>query len=150
GERGRRRVTPPPPDRREQRTSPIQSSDTIVAQATAPGRGALAVVRVSGSLAHSIGAAAIHPWPRLARTATVAKMHDLAGMVLDQVVAIRYDAPASFTGEDAVELITHGGAVVAATVVGACIAHGARLARPGEFTRRAVLNGKLDILQAEA
>ena len=65
-------------------------------------------------------------------------------------MAIRYDAPASFTGEDAVEMITHGGAVVSATVVAAMVARGARLARPGEFTRRAVLNGKLDILQAEA
>jgi tRNA modification GTPase len=128
----------------------LSSSDTIVAPATAPGRGALSVVRISGSNAHPIGRGAIHPWPELARTATVAKVRDAAGATLDQVVAIRYDAPSSFTGEDSVELITHGGAVVSATVVAAFVAHGARLALPGEFTRRAVLNGKLDILQAEA
>lgn len=148
-------MTPPPPpalppERRERPTSPIQSSDTIIAQATAPGRGALSIVRLSGPGAHLVGEAAVHPWPRGARTATVAKVHDASGTVVDQVVAIRYDAPASFTGEDSLELITHGGAVVAATVVAAFVARGARLARPGEFTRRAVLNGKLDILQAEA
>jgi tRNA modification GTPase len=105
---------------------------------------------LSGGAAHDIGRAALHPWPATVRTATLSKVRDLAGVVLDQVVAIRYDAPASFTGEDCVELITHGGAVVSATVVAAMVARGARLARPGEFTRRAVLNGKLDILQAEA
>ena len=82
--------------------------------------------------------------------ATVSKVIDETGAVLDQVVSLRYDAPASFTGEDSLELITHGGPVVSATVVATLIARGARLARPGEFTRRAVLNGKLDILQAEA
>jgi tRNA modification GTPase len=92
----------------------------------------------------------LHPWPEAARVATVSKVRDESNATLDQVVAIRYDAPASFTGEDSVELITHGGAVVSTTVVAALIARGARLARPGEFTRRAVLNGKLDILQAEA
>src|SRR5213078_2300626 len=60
------------------------------------------------------------------------------------------DAPASFTGEDAVEIITHGGSVVPATILAALVARGARVASPGEFTRRAVLNGKMDILQAEA
>ncbi len=146
-----------PPSRWDERlgkeeggASPIRASDTIVAPATAPGRGALSVVRLSGPGAHAIARAAIHPWPGTARAASLAKVHDVAGTALDQVVAIRYDAPASFTGEDSVELITHGGAVVSTTVVAALIARGARLATPGEFTRRAVLNGKLDILQAEA
>ncbi|HEY2162438.1 MAG TPA: tRNA uridine-5-carboxymethylaminomethyl(34) synthesis GTPase MnmE [Gemmatimonadaceae bacterium] len=143
-------MTPPPVQRPPPGGSPIDSSETIVAPATAPGRGALSLVRLSGGAAHDIGRAALHPWPPAARTATVSRVRDLAGVVLDQVVAIRYDAPASFTGEDCLELITHGGAVVSATVVAAMIARGARLARPGEFTRRAVLNGKLDILQAEA
>jgi tRNA modification GTPase len=143
-------VTPPPAQRLSPTNSPIDSSETIVAPATAPGRGALSVVRLSGGGAHDIGRAALHPWPAAARTVTLSRVRDLAGVVLDQVVAIRYDAPASFTGEDCVELITHGGAVVSATVVAAMVARGARLARPGEFTRRAVLNGKLDILQAEA
>lgn len=126
------------------------SSETIVALATAPGRGALSIVRVSGADAHAIGRALLHPWPPSPRTATLATVRDGAGDMLDQVVAIRYDAPKSFTGEPALELTTHGGAVVPATIVAALIARGARLARPGEFTRRAVLNGKLDILQAEA
>ncbi len=143
-------MTPSPPERGQPRISPIHSSDTIIAPATAPGRGALAVVRLSGPGAHAIGRASLHPWPEIARSATVSQVRDLAGTVLDQVVAIRYDAPASFTGEDSVELITHGGAVVSATVVAAFVARGARVAHPGEFTRRAVLNGKLDILQAEA
>jgi tRNA modification GTPase len=140
----------PRAERRPLSSAPIDSSETIVAPATAPGRGALSVVRLSGQSAHDIGRAALHPWPKSARAATLSKVHDIAGVVLDQVVAIRYDAPASYTGEDSVELITHGGAVVSATVVAALVARGARLARPGEFTRRAVLNGKLDILQAEA
>jgi tRNA modification GTPase len=80
----------------------------------------------------------------------LARVRDPGGAELDQGVVLRYDAPRSFTGEDAVEIITHGGLVVPVTVVGALIARGARLAQPGEFTRRAVLNGKLDILQAEA
>jgi tRNA modification GTPase len=143
-------VTPRSPELYEPRTSPIRSDETIVAPATAPGRGALSVVRLSGPDAHAIGRAALHPWPDVARVATLSKVRDDANATLDQVVAIRYDAPASFTGEDSVELITHGGAVVGATVVAALVARGARLARPGEFTRRAVLNGKLDILQAEA
>src|SRR5207249_7235883 len=75
---------------------------------------------------------------------------EASGATRDQVVAIRYDAPASFTGEDALEISTHGGVVVPTTVVAAVLARGARRAAPGEFTRRAVLNGKLDILQAEA
>jgi tRNA modification GTPase len=129
---------------------PLDLSETIVAPATAPGRGALSVVRLSGPASHTIGRAAIRPWPDSARTATVSKVVDETGATLDQVVAIRYDEPSSFTGEDSLELITHGGPVVSATVVAALIARGARLARPGEFTRRAVLNGKLDILQAEA
>ncbi|HEV8445752.1 MAG TPA: tRNA uridine-5-carboxymethylaminomethyl(34) synthesis GTPase MnmE [Gemmatimonadaceae bacterium] len=135
---------------RHSSSSPIDSSETIVAPATAPGRGALSVVRLSGKNAHDIGRAALLSWPETARVATLTKVHDVAGTVLDQVVVIRYDAPASFTGEDSVELITHGGAVVSATVVAALVGRGARLARPGEFTRRAVLNGKLDVLQAEA
>lgn len=80
----------------------------------------------------------------------LARVRDEEGNRLDQAVVTRYDAPASFTGEDAVELSTHGGSTVPATIVAALIAAGARAAAPGEFTRRAVLNGKLDLLQAEA
>ena len=130
--------------------NPLDLSETIVAQATAPGRGALSIVRLSGPNAHAVVRAAVDRWPSAARTVTVSHVRDAFGTNVDQSVIIRYDAPASFTGEDSVELITHGGLVVATTVVAALIARGARLALPGEFTRRAVLNGKLDVLQAEA
>ncbi len=129
---------------------PLDLSETIVAQATVSGRAALAIVRLSGPGAHAIARRTVDRWPHAPRTAILGVVRDASGTELDQSIVIRYDAPASFTGEDAVEIITHGGLVVPTTVVGALIAQGARLARPGEFSRRAVLNGKLDILQAEA
>lgn len=128
----------------------LDLSDTIVAQATAPGRGALAIVRLSGARAHDIARPALSHWPPEPRRAVLTRVHDPEGQPLDECLVIRYDAPASFTGEDAVELMTHGGSVVPTTIVAALLARGARLAQPGEFTRRAVLNGKLDLLQAEA
>jgi len=126
------------------------AADTIVAVATPPGRGALSVLRLSGPRAHDIGRAMVSRWPSHPRQAVVGEVRDSSGATLDQVVVVRYDAPASFTGEDSIEISTHGGLVVPTTVVAAALAHGARLAHPGEFTRRALLNGKLDILQAEA
>jgi tRNA modification GTPase len=130
--------------------SGLFTSDTIVAPATAPGRGALSIVRLSGPQAHEIARAAIDRFPHEPRVAVLSVVRDQDGAEVDQAVVVRYDAPASFTGEDSVEITTHGGLVVPTTVVAALIARGARLAQPGEFTRRAVLNGKLDILQAEA
>jgi tRNA modification GTPase len=128
----------------------LDLSDTIVAIATAPGRGALSVVRLSGPNAHQFARASLDRWPANARRATLSVVRDVEGAEIDQAIVIRYDAPASFTGDDAVEIMTHGGSVVPATVVAALVSRGARQAQPGEFTRRAVLNGKLDILQAEA
>ncbi len=130
--------------------SPLDVSDTIVAVATAPGRGALAIVRLSGARAHEIARVALDRWPDAPRRSVVSTLHDASGAEVDQVVVTRYDAPASYTGEDAVELVTHGGSVAPTTVTAALVAQGARLAAPGEFTRRAVLNGKMDVLQAEA
>ena len=126
------------------------SQDTIVAQATPPGRGAISLLRVSGSRAHTLVRALAERFPEEARIAVVTSLHDSTGTVLDQAVVTRYDGPRSFTGEDMVEVSTHGGLVVPVTVIAALVAAGAREAQPGEFTRRAVLNGKLDILQAEA
>jgi tRNA modification GTPase len=126
------------------------AADTIVAAATPPGRGALSIVRLSGPRAHQIARRVCRRFPTAARQAVLTEMHDATGATLDQAVVVRYDAPSSFTGEDCVELSTHGGIVVPTTVIGALIAEGARVAEPGEFTRRALLNGKLDILQAEA
>lgn len=130
--------------------SPLDFSDTIVAIATPPGRGALAIIRLSGRDAHQIARAALDRWPAEPRSVSVAHVRDDRGGMLDQSIVIRYDAPLSFTGEDSVELITHGGLVVPTTVMATLVARGARPAMPGEFTRRAVLNGKLDVLQAEA
>ncbi len=124
--------------------------DTIVAQATAAGRGALALIRVSGRGAHEICKAALGRWPERPREALLTHLLDAHGAVLDECMVVRYDAPASFTGEDMVELSVHGGLVVPATVVATLIERGARQAIGGEFTRRAVLAGKLDVLQAEA
>ena len=126
------------------------SQDTIVAQATPPGRGAISLLRISGSRAHTLVRALAVRFPEEARIAVVTSLHDGSGTVLDQAVVTRYDGPRSFTGEDMVEVSTHGGLVVPVTVIAALVAAGAREAQPGEFTRRAVLNGKLDILQAEA
>src|SRR6186997_540012 len=128
----------------------LDLSATIVAQATAPGRGALAIVRLSGPDAHAIARSAVERWPDEPRTALLTVVYDANREAIDQAVVVRYDAPHSFTGEDAVEITTHGGAVVPATVLAAAIERGARLATAGEFTRRAVLNGKVDVLQAEA
>lgn len=126
------------------------AADTIVAAATPLGRGALSIVRLSGPRAYEIARRLCRRWPSAPRQAVLTEMQDTTGATLDQAVVLRYDAPASFTGEDCVEFSTHGGVLVPTTVVAALIAAGARVAEPGEFTRRALLNGKLDILQAEA
>ncbi|MDB4912662.1 MAG: trmE [Gemmatimonadetes bacterium] len=123
---------------------------TIAAIATASGRGALAIVRASGPGVQALAAALLTPVPVRARRATHAVLRDADGTVIDDVVATLFFGPHSFTGEDVLEIGTHGGAVVPAAVLSAAIRAGAREAEPGEFTRRAVLNGKLDLLQAEA
>jgi tRNA modification GTPase len=127
------------------------SDDTIAAIATPGGRGALALVRVTGPRAWDIAGAVLAPWPLQVRHATLVTARDPGtGEVLDQPVATAYEAPHSFTGERVVEITTHGGAIAPASVLAALVAAGARPALPGEFTRRAVLNGKLDLAQAEA
>jgi tRNA modification GTPase len=123
---------------------------TIVAVSTAHGRGALAVVRVSGPEVAAIAAALLTPVPATARRATRCTVSGADGSVLDDAIATRYMAPHSFTGEDLLEISTHGGVLTPTLVMAAAIAAGARIAEPGEFTRRAVLNGKLDLIQAEA
>ena len=128
----------------------LDDGSTIVARATAAGRGALAVIRVSGPDVPAIARQLLDPWPEEPRRAVHAVARDSTGAMLDDVVAVRYVAPRSFTGEDLLEITTHGGPVAPAAVMAAMIAAGARQAQPGEFTRRAVLNGKLDLLQAEA
>lgn len=125
--------------------------DTIAAIATARGRGALSIVRLSGPAARQIAATIVSPWPPSVRRATLAAVHDApSGAVLDQAIVVLFAAPDSFTGEDTVELTLHGGPAISRAVLAALVRAGARLAEPGEFTRRALLNGRVDLLQAEA
>jgi tRNA modification GTPase len=137
--------------------------DTIVAIATPPGRAGLGVVRIAGPAAREI-AAALVPGPPLApRHASVRRLADagsaaaddaaargVARAAIDQVVATLFAGPASYTGDDVVEISAHGSPVLLDAIVRRAIAAGARLAAPGEFTFRAFLNGKLDLVQAEA
>ena len=119
--------------------------------ATPEGRGALALIRLSGARAITIARALGVSSSSTPRTATRARLtHPATGVGLDDAIVTMFVAPHSFTGEDVVEISTHGGRVVPTHVVAACVHAGARLALPGEFTRRAVMNGKMDIVQAEA
>lgn len=123
--------------------------DTIVAIATAPGAGGVGIVRLSGPAARSIGEA-ICKRSLPPRIAQYARFTDANGDTLDDGVALHFAAPASFTGDDVVELQAHGSPVLLRELVGRCITLGARQAQPGEFSQRAFLNGKLDLAQAEA
>ncbi len=125
-------------------------SDTIAAISTAPGRAAIAVVRVSGpGVGDLIGRTLGEPLPER-RPALRWLADPSTGASIDRVLATFYRAPHSYTGEDMLELSCHGGPLVPPLVLDAVCAAGARRAEPGEFTRRAFLNGKLDLLQAEA
>lgn len=124
--------------------------DTIIASATAPGRSAIAVARVSGRQALEFGNRILKPWPLEPRRATLCRISDELGQIVDHGLVTVFPGPDSFTGEDVLEISTHGGNYVISRVISALISIGAREAQPGEFTRRAVLNGKLDITQAEA
>ncbi|OGI42507.1 MAG: tRNA uridine-5-carboxymethylaminomethyl(34) synthesis GTPase MnmE, partial [Candidatus Muproteobacteria bacterium RBG_16_65_31] len=127
----------------------MKSSDTIAAIATASGRGAIGVVRVSGPRAAAIAAAVLGRRPR-PRHAGLGPFRDSTGRPLDQGLALFFPAPHSFTGEDVLELHGHGGPIVLDMVLGRVLELGARLARPGEFSERAFLNDKMDLAQAEA
>ena len=131
-------------------SSALGDGRTIAAIATAPGRGALAIVRLSGPDVSSIAERLLHPFPAKHDGQSRAPHRPDDGAPLDDVIVTRFVAPASFTGEDLLEITTHGGFRAPTSVLAAAIQAGARQAEPGEFTRRAVLNGKLDLLQAEA
>lgn len=128
---------------------PSNSADTIAAIATAPGRGGIGVVRVSGAglLEFAEVLTGKSPAPR---RATMADFRAADGEAIDQGILLYFPAPHSFTGEDVLELQGHGGPVVMQALLARCRELGARLAEPGEFTRRAFLNDKLDLAQAEA
>jgi tRNA modification GTPase len=126
----------------------MMGRDTIVAVATAGGRAAIGVVRVSGTglstMAERLTGHVLEP-----RRATLVPFRDARNEIVDEGIALYFPAPNSYTGEDVLELQGHGGPVVLRSTLKRCLELGARLAEPGEFTQRAFLNGKLDLVQAE-
>jgi len=126
-------------------------ADTIVARATAAGAGALAVIRISGRETGRLAQVLCPdvdigtPW-----RAQFVRLQDEAGKAIEDAIAIPYRAPRSYTGEDMLELMVHGSPWIIETVVETVVSAGGRQATPGEFTRRAVANGKMDLIQAEA
>ena len=124
-------------------------TDTIAAVSTPPGRGGIGIVRVSGPLSGEVARVVIGRLPE-PRIATSARFRAAGGETLDAGIALWFPAPHSYTGEDTLELQGHGGPVVLDRVAERIVSLGARPARPGEFTERAFLNGKLDLAQAEA
>jgi len=129
--------------------SGVIPADTIAAIATAPGRGGVGVIRISGSalLPFAFALSGKTPKPRYA---TLAEFKSADGSTIDSGLLLYFPNPHSFTGEDVLELQGHGGPVVMQMLLARCLDLGARLAEPGEFSRRAFLNGKLDLAQAEA
>jgi len=126
------------------------TTDTIVAVATAPRRGGIGIVRISGPDVRRIGEALLaKPLPP-PRSASVAKFHDDQDIPLDEGIALFFIAPHSYTGEDVLELQAHGGPIILEALVSRAVSLGARRAAAGEFTQRAFLNDKLDLAQAEA
>jgi tRNA modification GTPase len=127
----------------------MHDTDTIVAIATPAGSGGVGIVRLSGPRARPI-AETICARPLRPRHAHHVRFHDADGTAIDDGIALVFAAPASYTGEDVVELQAHGSPAVLQQLVARCCALGARMARPGEFSERAYLNGRLDLAQAEA
>ena len=123
-------------------------TDTIFAPATAAGRAAVAVVRLSGPGTRAAVRALSGRLPP-ARRASVRRLRAAEGQPIDEALVLWFPAPASYTGEDCAEFHVHGGQAVVAALMQALSARGLRLAEPGEFTRRAFELGKLDLAQAE-
>ncbi len=136
------------------RVAPMYADDTIAAIITPPGQGGVGIVRVSGPLSVDIAAClfagreAVAQW--VSHTLYLGLIRDAGGRPIDQGLAVLMRAPQSYTGEDVLEFQCHGGPVVMRRVLTAVLHGGARLAEAGEFTKRAFLNGRLDLAQAEA
>src|SRR2546430_9883647 len=130
------------------------AGDTIAAISTPAGEGAIALVRISGAdsigVADKICRAKAKPSEFASHVQHFGEIVDETERLIDQVMMSIHRAPTSYTGEDLVEISCHGGMLVSARVLEACLRAGARAARPGEFTERAFLNGKMDLTQAEA
>lgn len=124
-------------------------SDTIAAVATAPGRGGVGIIRVSGPAVATVAKHILGDCPQ-PRYAAYGDFHDVDNTVLDTGIALYFPGPHSFTGEDVLELQGHGGPVILDLLLKSVLACGCRLARPGEFSERAFLNDKMDLAQAEA
>jgi tRNA modification GTPase len=135
--------------RRVPYTNRVNPPDTIAAIASAPGRGAVGMLRVSGPEVPRIARAVLGSLPA-ARRAHLARFRDAHDASIDEGIALYFPAPASFTGEDVLELQCHGGVLVMDLLLRRLLELGARMARAGEFSERAFLNGKMDIAQAEA
>ncbi|HEY4283810.1 MAG TPA: tRNA uridine-5-carboxymethylaminomethyl(34) synthesis GTPase MnmE [Chthoniobacterales bacterium] len=140
-------------NRLKEEPAPVTAGDTIAAISTPPGEGAIALVRISGSgairVADTIFRGREHPSNFVPHVQHFGEIHDEKGLV-DQMMISVHRSPASYTGEDMVEITCHGGVLVTARVLECCLRAGSRTANPGEFTERAFLNGKLDLTQAEA
>ena len=127
----------------------MQTADTIAAVATAHGRAGIGVVRISGSGTRDLAVAIAGRLPP-GRHATLSEFRDAQGRTIDQGVAIFFPGPNSYTGEDVLELQAHGGVAILRLLLRRCVELGARVAEPGEFTKRAFLNDKMDLAQAES
>ncbi|WP_093308646.1 tRNA uridine-5-carboxymethylaminomethyl(34) synthesis GTPase MnmE [Allopseudospirillum japonicum] len=130
--------------------SSTHTQETIAALATAPGRGGVGMIRISGPLSQQIGLQLSQRSAMKPRYAHYGPWYDAQGRLLDEGICLWFPAPHSFTGEDVVELQGHGGPVLMDRLLQSVLALGARMARPGEFSERAFLNDKLDLAQAEA
>ena len=139
----------PPTTPRPDQATVSAPAETIAAIATAQGRGGVGIIRVSGRNLLDFASILSHKRPK-PRIATLGDFHADDGSVIDSGLLLYFPAPNSFTGEDVLELQGHGGTVVLQMLLARCLDLGARLAEPGEFTRRAFFNGKLDLAQAEA
>ena len=128
----------------------MENAEIIAAIATAPGRAGIGVVRVSGPDLKTLAVQLTGKNPPVARQAQWTRFLDAAGEAIDEGLLLYFAAPASFTGEDVLELQAHGGDAVLRLLLGRCLELGARIAQPGEFTQRAYFNHKLDLAQAEA
>jgi tRNA modification GTPase len=127
----------------------MQAADTIAAVATGYGRAGIGVVRVSGPVAGQLAVSLTGRLPR-ERHATLSEFRDADGRVIDRGIAIFFPGPHSYTGEDVLELQGHGGVAILRMLLRRCVELGARVAEPGEFTKRAFLNDKMDLAQAES
>jgi tRNA modification GTPase len=128
----------------------LLNNDTIVAIATASGVGAISIVRLSGSNALNIALQISKQKTLIPRMATLSKLYDNHNDLLDEAIVIYFQNPYSFTGEDIIEFQCHGGIAVTNMIIDVCLAYGSRLANPGEFSKRAFLNEKIDLSKANA